>query len=369
VTSPSTDFLVDRHDLRRSIVEHGPGPDAIALAPGQVLLGIDAFALTANNVTYAVFGDAMGYWKFFPGHGEWGRVPVWGFADVVRSQHDAVRAGERVYGYFPMSSHLVVRADRITDASFVDVTPHRQPLPPVYNQYVRVARDRIYDPRHEAQEMLFRPLFTTAFLLDDLFAEREFFGARVVLIASASSKTALALAFLLSRLRRGRCRVVGLTSPAHADFVERTGCYDQVVPYPAIASLPTDSPAMLVDMAGSGQVLAAVHGRFGDRLRHSCLVGATHWEAPRPQETLPGPQPEFFFAPDRVRTRTHDWGPDGFQSRVAASWREFVPAAERWIHVVRGSGVAAVGEAYREVLEGRAAPDRGYVLSLRASDA
>jgi hypothetical protein len=365
MTTPRTaDFLVDRRDLRRCTVEDGPGPEDLALAPGQILLGIDAFALTANNVTYAVFGDAMGYWKFFPSHDEWGRVPVWGFADVVRSRHDALPAGERVYGYVPMSTHLVVQPDGVAEASFVDASTHRRPLPPVYNQYVRVAHDPSYEARHEAQQMLFRPLFTTAFLLDDLLAEREFFGASAVLIASASSKTALALAFLLSRRARPRRRVIGLTSGAHAGFVERVGCYDQVVPYPGIASLPTDAPVVLVDMAGSGRVLAAVHEHFGDRLRYSCLVGATHWEAPRPQEALPGPQPEFFFAPDRLRARTRDWGADGFQARVGTSWRDFVPAADAWIEVVRRSGAAAVEETYRELLEGRAAPDRGYVLSL-----
>ncbi|HYR96483.1 MAG TPA: DUF2855 family protein [Candidatus Binatus sp.] len=362
--SETTDFLVDRSDLRRCTTKHGPSPDDVALAPGQLLLGIDAFALTANNVTYAVFGDAMAYWQFFPSEGEWGRVPVWGFADVVRSRHDAVPDGERVYGYFPMSTHLVVQADRVTDASFVDASPHRQPLPPVYNQYTRVAHDPSYERPHENLQMLFRPLFTTAFLLDDLLADRDFFSAGTVLLGSASSKTALALAFLLSRNRRSRCRVVGLTSPAHARFAERVGVYDRVVPYGEIGSLPADAPAVLVDMAGSGQVLAAVHEHFRERLKSSCLVGATHWEAPRPSEALPGPKPEFFFAPDRVRQRTRDWGAEGFQARVGASWREFVPAAESWVTVVRRSGAAAVEEAYRDVLDGRATPDRGYVLSL-----
>jgi hypothetical protein len=136
------------------------------------------------------------------------------------------------------------------------------------------------------------------------------------------------------------------------------------VTYPAIDTLAADRPVVLVDMAGSGRVLAAVHGHFRDRLRYSCLVGATHWEAPRPAETLPGPTPEFFFAPDRLRARTRDWGADGLQTRLAARWREFVPAAEAWIRIVRRSGAAAVEEAYRELLDGRTPPDRGHVLSL-----
>jgi len=107
-----------------------------------------------------------------------------------------------------------------------------------------------------------------------------------------------------------------------------------------------------------------VHGHFGDRLAHTCLVGATHWESPRALDALPGPQPELFFAPDRLRERTRDWGADGLQARVAARWREFVPAADAWIHVVRRSGAAAVAETYRELLDGQTSPDRGYVLTL-----
>ena len=59
-----------------------------------------------------------------------------------------------------------------------------------------------------------------------------------------------------------------------------------------------------------------------------------------------------------------DWGPEGFQSRVDASWKPFVRAAEGWIEVVTRSGAAAVEQVYREMLDGRTAPDQGYVLSL-----
>ena len=41
-------------------------PAQVEIELGEVLLSIDAFAFTANNVTYAMFGDAMNYWQFFP---------------------------------------------------------------------------------------------------------------------------------------------------------------------------------------------------------------------------------------------------------------------------------------------------------------
>ena len=51
------------------------------LSDGEVLARIDRFALTANNVTYGVMGERIGYWKFFPVEAEEdGIIPVWGFA-------------------------------------------------------------------------------------------------------------------------------------------------------------------------------------------------------------------------------------------------------------------------------------------------
>ena len=98
---PSLDFLVDRDDLRHTQWRE---TDLPALAAGQVLMKIDRFALTANNITYAAFGVAMRYWDFFPAPEGFGRVPVWGYADVVENLAPGLAVGERVYGYWPMSS-------------------------------------------------------------------------------------------------------------------------------------------------------------------------------------------------------------------------------------------------------------------------
>ncbi|HZK16324.1 MAG TPA: DUF2855 family protein, partial [Solirubrobacterales bacterium] len=100
-----TDFLVKRDDLRETrLVESDPP----ALEPGQALLRVESFGMTANNVTYAVMGEAMNYWDFFPAEDGWGRVPMWGFAAVERSEADGVEPGTRVYGYLPPSSRLLV---------------------------------------------------------------------------------------------------------------------------------------------------------------------------------------------------------------------------------------------------------------------
>ena len=98
---------IERRDLHRTRWDESP---ARALDDGEVRLRIERIALTANNITYAAFGDAMRYWDFFPtGDAATGCLPVWGFAEVAESRHEAVQPGERVYGYFPLADELSER--------------------------------------------------------------------------------------------------------------------------------------------------------------------------------------------------------------------------------------------------------------------
>jgi hypothetical protein len=103
----TTRLLTGKTALSESKIDHAP---LAPLAEGEVRLKVDRVAVTTNNVTYAVFGDAMQYWNFFPtGSDGWGHVPVWGFADVVESRVPGVEPGERFYGYFPIASYGVHR--------------------------------------------------------------------------------------------------------------------------------------------------------------------------------------------------------------------------------------------------------------------
>jgi hypothetical protein len=359
------DFLVNRGDLRQFRFAPAMAPAEVDLRSGEALLSIDKFAFTANNITYAAFGDAMQYWAFFPAPEGWGRIPVWGFADVVRSEHEAIGEGERVYGYLPMSTHLVVQPDRVTDGGFVDASPHRAELPAAYQQYSRVAGDPDYDPNHEDEQALLRPLFMTSVLIEDFLADNDVFGARSVVLSSASSKTALGVAFLASRNRPSECEVIGLTSPRNVAFCERVGYYDRVLAYDALDSLSSDTPTVFVDMAGDGELLYAVHRHFDASLRHSCIVGATHWEQRGGQRELPGPSPEFFFAPTRLKKRRQDWGPGGVEKRLSDAWRAFLPSVNGWMKIVHSDGPGGVEAVYRETLEGKVSPELGHVLSLQ----
>jgi hypothetical protein len=328
-------------------------------------LRVDSFGLTANNVTYAVFGDAMSYWKFFPAAEEgWGRVPVWGFAEVEASEAEGIEPGARIYGYLPPSSHLVVTPARVGEQGFLDATPHRRELPAAYNDYRATAADPFYDAQTEALQMLLRPLFYTSFLIDDQLDDDGLVERGPVVISSASSKTSIGTAFLLSR--REGVELIGLTSERGAPFVEGLGIYSSCVVYDDISSLG-GGPATFVDMAGDGGVRRAVHEAYGDDLQASIAVGATHWDemGAGGGGDLPGPAPALFFAPDRVTKRSGDWGGAGLTERAAAAWQPFCSWAGEWLELVDGSGFEAVGPAWLEVLEGRVPPQRAHVLKLR----
>ena len=353
------DFLIARDDLHRCRFDDG---EASELQAGQAALRVERFGLTSNNITYATFGEAMSYWSFFPAPQGWGRVPVWGFAEVSESRAEALAAGTRVYGYLPPSSELVVTPARIDARGFIDASAHRAKLPPAYNGYARVDADPIYDAGSEPEQMLLRPLFFTSYLIDDFLDDASLFGARSVILSSASSKTASALAFLLSR--REGIEVIGLSSPRGAEFARGLGVYDHVLTYDEVDSLGSDR-AVYVDMAGDAQVRTAVHAHLGPALVHSAVVGATHHDRMGDvPDSLPGPRPKFFFAPDRVAKRTADWGRDGFEQRIAAAWRPYLRWCEGWLQVIEGQGAQALQDAYLDLLDGRIDPAKAHVLSL-----
>jgi hypothetical protein len=227
-----------------------------------------------------------------------------------------------------------------------------------------VAGDPRYEPEHEDQQALWRPLFMTSFGAADYLAENDLFGARAVALSSASSKTALGVAFLLSRERPSGCEVLGLTSPGNLAFCDRVGYYDNVLDYGDLRALSRETPTVLVDFAGDSKLLRELRRHLGPSLRQACIVGATHWEQREPGRDLGAADAEFFFLPPWLEKRRREWGPGEFGRRYGDAWSAFLPSAGGWLQIVRGDGPAAVEAVYRDLLEGRVDPAVGHILSL-----
>jgi hypothetical protein len=354
-----TDFLVRRDDLRTTRVDEA---EDAALGDGEARLRVERFGFTANNVTYGAFGEQMGYWRFFPAPEGWGRIPVWGFGEVVESRAAGIEPAQRFYGYFPMSSTATMQP-RAGGAGFEDAAEHRAGLPATYNRYFAATPEAGFAPEHDAANAVMRPLFMTGWLIAQHLAPR---GAAPVALASASSKTAYATAYALNQLDDAP-PVIGLTSGRNADFVRSLGFYDTVLTYDEADQLPRGEALRYVDMAGDPDLRRRVHEHLGDDLGASIVVGATHWDHAALDTgggPLPGPQPEFFFAPAVAEKLAGELGPAELQRRIGADWLTFLEPLSGILEISEHAGPEAAERIYRSFLDGTADPRRGHVLNL-----
>ncbi len=333
---------------------------------GEVVCRIDRFGLTFNNVTYATYGDVLGYWRFFPsGLDDWGLLPVWGYADVIESGVEGILPGQRYYGYWPCARYLKLQPGKVSRHSFRDDAAHRKDLPEIYNWYQRTDDDPLHDPASEPLHLIYRPLFITAFCLADFLVENELFQADQIIFSSASSKTAYAAALCLRRLTE--VHMIGLTSSGNREFVERLGLYSQVLSYDELDQLDTSVPTVYVDIAGNQDLQLTVHENFGNQLVHDASVGsAQSLTPPDPTIELPGPRPAFFFAPTWIARRHKDWGVSTFNQRAGKATAEFHEYVQRLelIKLVESQGLEAAGKILSDMLAGHTDPFEGNVINL-----
>lgn len=335
------------------------------LAEGEVLIKTGEFALTANNITYAFAGDMIGYWKFFPEAGdEWGVVPVWGFGEVIASRCPDLPVGDRFWGFLPMASHVVMTPVKVRGHGFVDGAEHRSALPIIYNDYQRTHNDPPALAAIPSERSLLFPLLITSYLIADYLEDNDLFGAEQVIISSASSKTGFGTAHYTSALAKRPGQIIGLTSAANVEFTKSLGLYDQVITYDQLGTLDQTVPTAYVDMSGNGDIRAALHHHFGDQMKASIGVGATHWEAPRSNAELPGAKPTMFFAPSQIVKRNADWGPGVLLGKAQAANIAFAATLSDLVKITQFSGADAVKAQYEAMVSGATPPAQGVILAF-----
>ena len=101
-------------------------------------------------------------------------------------------------------------------------------------------------------------------------------------------------------------------------FVKSLGCYDEVVTYDRVTSLPPDAPVAYIDMAGNSALRENLHRHFGAQMKYSGRIGLTHRSTAPDEGELPGAKPTWFFAPDQIRKRAKEWGPGGVDTALLA---------------------------------------------------
>lgn len=364
------EFQIRKDDLNKTrIVEAGNTPEDFTLEEGDILVKIDRFAFTANNITYGAMGDQIGYWQFFPPandpDGEWGILPVWGFADVVASNAADIPVGDRFYGYFPPATYLQMKPTSVSPARFVDGSAHRSALPPGYNMYRRVLAEEGYDRRADDQRALLFPLHLTSYCLWDALQDKDWHGAEQILILSASSKTSIGLAYAVAADTEAPTSVA-VTSVRNKGLVESLDLYDACVTYDAIGEIDATKPTVIVDMSGNRPLLAKLHKRLGDNMKHCINVGLTHWEEFGSDEGIEHmimDRCEFFFAPGHIQKRMADWGPAEFNKRSGKFLMETAAKSTSWLNVVPLDGLTGLADRFADICEGHIRPNEGIIVA------
>jgi hypothetical protein len=352
-------LLTDHKTITHTRLEDVPAPPC---GDGQARLSLRCFALTANNVTYAASGFAIGYWRFFPtGVEGQGLVPVWGTAQVTQSDCPDLAVGTQLYGFFPLAEELMITPHADGHGGFVDVAAHRADLPAVYNRYTPV---RAGDAGQDHLRALLQPLLATSFLLFDWLMDNDCFGAQQIIIGSASSKTGLGLCKYLAEPAGRHYRIIGLTSARNRAFVQGLNACDSVLTYDEIAQL-AQVPSVYVDMSGNGQVKERVHNTLSADLKHSCAVGISHWDQFQPHLEVAGVKPQFFFAPAQIAKRRADWGPGVVERKITESWKRLAAEAGAWLDIVVHDGIGQAAGVYAALADGSANPREGHIIRLQ----
>ena len=355
------DFLVEKADLLRTRWLASP---AVRPPPNGVVVELERFALTANNLTYAKLGDALGYWRYFPAPQGFGRMPVWGVACIVESANAELAEGERVYGFLPVSTRCALTPAPRAAFGFVDAAPHRADLPSAYNEYRLIDRDSNWDRNDENAFLALRPLFILGFFLAEWLAEEKWFGCERVVVSSASSKAATAL----GRQIGARVETIGLTSERNRSTVAKMGIFDRAIAYSAVADEVSlaERPAIFVDIAGDAGLEASLERRMGAALVRTVAVGATRGDPARfrmAPEGEGGQRADVFFAPAHIPRLKDAWGPATLRDRLAQSWASYLATVQERLTFESCAGRTAIARACERVAQGAAPADLVTILT------
>ncbi|HEY2189069.1 MAG TPA: DUF2855 family protein [Caldimonas sp.] len=326
-----------------------------ALVDGELVVEIEHVALSANTLTYAAMGRALGYWSLFPASApELARVPAWGHAQVLASRAIEIEPGARLFGLLPIASHVRLQGRR-SRLGLRETSRDRAALNPVYNQYaLRPSNGTAAEATELELRALLHPLFITSFVLAHELKENRLHGSGEVVVVSASSKTALGLAYEL----RGSVPLTALTGERNAAWLATSGFWDRVVGYESLASLGSGAPCVLVDFSGDPELVARVMASLGRRCVRRVDVGATHSGTLRLGASE---EDALFSGPATIERLVRDWGAAAFERQLEAALRAFGCAMRPHIEVRHADGPAAVQAAYEALRRGGIAPSTALI--------
>lgn len=356
----------DRNKVRKLAVVNQSLPLNRGIPKNHLLLKLQRFGLTSANLAHPLVPGMSNSWpRLFAHDGDGvGRLPVWGYAEVVESNSPDIEPGMGLYGCFPMTRYLLVDADQYAakrsefDFGFpiTGAVSTGQSLPIITES----------ESLNDADlQILLRPLLSSAYLIMEELRESEFWQTEQIIITAASSKTAIGLSYFLQELFvhsqvTHTPSLIGLTAQRHQGFVTENGYFDQVFNYDQFRYMG-NKDSVLVDFTGNHQLQSMIHYFLKERLIHTYALGACHWQQ-RASAGQISPDSEQFSAPKYFSQQ--GGGASDLCQAFEPSWMSASEALRRWLQPELIEGVDEVRWVYEQVLAGNANPKVGYLCQL-----
>lgn len=213
--------------------------------------------------------------------------------------------------------------------------------------------------------MLLSPLHLTSFCIWDALQDKDWHGAKQVIILSASSKTSTGLGYAL-QADKNAPTIIGVTSKRNLATVKSLKLYDQSTTYDAIGEIDSTIPTVIVDMSGNGDIMLALHTQLGDNMKWCINVGFTHWDkaSPKPKKGIITERSEFFFAPGHIQKRLKEWGPAVFDQKSAAFMMKAAAKTKEWLTFKKIDGLEEMAKIHQVVCEGKIPANEGLIVEL-----
>eukprot|EP01118_Nematostelium_gracile_P017348 TRINITY_DN737_c0_g1_i1.p1 TRINITY_DN737_c0_g1~~TRINITY_DN737_c0_g1_i1.p1 ORF type:complete len:369 (-),score=99.60 TRINITY_DN737_c0_g1_i1:57-1109(-) len=348
--SQSFDHFVEKKNFHNQIFRDGIDASS-EIGEKEILLRLDLFTLTANNVTYGVVGDLL-YWHFYPAdQPELGRIPIWGYAVVVKSNVDQVKEGERLFGFFPISTYFKLKVDVVEPTLLMEISDHRKQIPFVF--YHRIKRVSL-KTRDEEYMGAISGLVESSFL----FAESGYVPPSTnVYITSASSKTGLGLSLAL----KGKAKTIGITSASNVESVKAFGTYDEIITYDQLESHQPTGDSIVVDFFGDEKTSDKLRSILKDNLKKFYTFGATHWDAEK--DSKPREGTEQIMAPALYPALAKKYGRQGYEDKFNQFSDQFSQKFKQYVTIELGKGREAIKEGFEKLLNGQVKPNEGLIFS------
>jgi hypothetical protein len=193
--------------------------------------------------------------------------------------------------------------------------------------------------------------------------EKSWYGAKQILILSASSKTSIGLGYAL-QADENAPNVIGVTSKRNLEMVEGLNLYDHSLSYDAIQEIDSNIPTLIVDMSGNGSLLAALHTHLGEHMVRTINVGLTHWMNAKGQKGIITERSKQFFVPSQAEKRIKEWGMATFNQKTTNFILEASAKTSQWMNFRTIEGLSGMADIHQAVCEGRIAPNEGLIVEL-----